>query len=562
MRSRREFIQLATVSAMLLATKPWNSVAAKQKLKTDDLLDFESKGQVTLLHLTDMHGQLNPVFYRPPSENFGVGKFEGIPPHLVGEAFLEHFGILPNTPLAYAHTMVDYVPLAMEYGKLGGLDHTSTLIKAIRSERGDDKVLLLDGGDTWQGSYTSLKTQGEDMVQVMKALGTEAMVGHWEFTFGQQRLKELIDKLEYPFLGGNVFDTEWDEPVFESTAFFEKGGVSVAVIGQHFPYTPIANPNYMVKGWSFGIRPEVLQKNVDEAKKQGAEIVVLLSHNGFDVDQKLAAMIQGIDVILTGHTHDAIPKGIRIKDTLLLSSGSHGKYLGRVDLKVKNGKVVETSSNLIPVFSDVVTPDKEMTQLIKKIRSPYEKECNRIIGKTENLLYRRGNFNGSWDDVICDAIMQERDTEISLSPGFRWGTSLLPGQNITVDDIYSQTSMNYPEVYRIEMTGKMIKDLLEDVCDNIFNPDPFFQQGGDMVRVGGLSYKCHPKNKIGNRISNLRIISSDMLLESNQKYVVGGWGSVNQNVKGPAIYNLLENFILEKKVIKVSSRETVKIVGM
>ena len=562
MRSRREFIQLATVSAMLLATKPWNSVAAKQKLKTDDLLDFESKGQVTLLHLTDMHGQLNPVFYRPPSENFGVGKFEGIPPHLVGEAFLEHFGILPNTPLAYAHTMVDYVPLAMEYGKLGGLDHTSTLIKAIRSERGDDKVLLLDGGDTWQGSYTSLKTQGEDMVKVMKALGIEAMVGHWEFTFGQQRLKELIDKLEYPFLGGNVFDTEWDEPVFESTAFFEKGGVSVAVIGQHFPYTPIANPNYMVKGWSFGIRPEVLQKNVDDAKKQGAEIVVLLSHNGFDVDQKLAAMIEGIDVILTGHTHDAIPKGIRIKDTLLLSSGSHGKYLGRIDLKVKNGKVVETSSNLIPVFSDVVTPDKEMTQLIKKIRSPYEKECNRIIGKTESLLYRRGNFNGSWDDVICDAIMQERDTEISLSPGFRWGTSLLPGQNITVDDIYSQTSMNYPEVYRIEMTGKMIKDLLEDVCDNIFNPDPFFQQGGDMVRVGGLSYKCHPKNKIGNRISNLRIISSDMLLESNQKYVVGGWGSVNQNVKGPAIYNLLENFILEKKVIKVSSRETVKIVGM
>ena len=562
MRSRREFIQLASVSAMLLATKPWNSVAAKQKLKMEDLLEFDTKGQVTLLHLTDMHGQLNPVYYRPPSENFGVGKFEGIPPHLVGEAFLEHFGILPNTPLAYAHTMVDYVPLAMEYGKLGGIDHTSTLIKAIRSERGNDKVLLLDGGDTWQGSYTSLKTQGEDMVEVMKALGTEAMVGHWEFTFGQERLKELIDKLEYPFLGGNVFDTEWDEPVFDSTAFFEKGGVSVAVIGQHFPYTPIANPSYMVKDWSFGIRPEVLQKNVDKAKRQGAEIVVLLSHNGFDVDQKLASMIEGIDVILTGHTHDAIPKGIRIKDTLILSSGSHGKYLGRVDLKVKNGKVVETSSNLIPVFSDVVAPDQEMTKLIKKIRSPYEKECNRIIGKTDNLLYRRGNFNGSWDDVICDAIMQERDTEISLSPGFRWGTTLLPGQNITIDDIYSQTSMNYPEVYRIEMTGKTIKDLLEDVCDNIFNPDPFFQQGGDMVRVGGLSYTCNPKNKIGNRINNLRIISSDIPLESNQKYVVGGWGSVNKNVKGPAIYNLLENFISEKKVIKASRRETVKIVGM
>ena len=476
MRSRREFIQLASISAMLFASRPWNALAAKQQLKTEDLLKFDTKGQVTLLHLTDIHGQLKPVYFRPPSENFGVGEFEGIPPHLVGKAFLKHFGISPNTPLAYAHTMVDYVPLAMEYGKLGGLDRTSTLIKSIRAERGEDKVLLLDGGDTWQGSYTSLKTQGADMVEAMKFLGTNAMVGHWEFTFGQKRLKELIKEMGYPFLGGNVFDTEWDEPVFESTSFFERGGVNIAVIGQHFPYTPIANPSYMVEGWSFGIKPEVIQKNVDKARKKGAEIVVLLSHNGFDVDQKLASMINGIDVILTGHTHDAIPKGIKIKNTLLLSSGSHGKYLGRIDLKVKNGRVVESSSNLIPVFSDVIPPDKEMVKLIKKIRAPYEEECNRIIGQTDTLLYRRGNFNGTWDDLICDTIMQERDTEISLSPGFRWGTTLLPGQKITIDDVYSQTSMNYPEVYRVEMTGKMIKEILEDVCDNIFNPDPFFQQ--------------------------------------------------------------------------------------
>ena len=562
MRSRREFIQLASISAMLFASQSWNTLAAKQKLRTEDLLKFDSKGQVTLLHLTDIHGQLKPVYYRPPSENFGVGNFEGIPPHLVGKAFLEHFRISPNTPLAYAHTMVDYVPLAKEYGKLGGLDRTSTLIKAIRSERGENKVLLLDGGDTWQGSYTSLKTQGADMVEAMKLLGTNAMVGHWEFTFGQKRLEELIKKMGYPFLGGNVFDTEWDEPVFESTSFFERGGVNIAVIGQHFPYTPIANPSYMVKGWSFGIRPEVIQKNVTKARKKGAEIVVLLSHNGFDVDQKLASMIDGIDVILTGHTHDAIPKGIKIKNTLLLSSGSHGKYLGRIDLKVKNGRVVESSSNLIPIFSDVISPDKEMTQLINKIRDPYEEECNRVIGQAETLLYRRGNFNGTWDDVICDTIMQERDTEISLSPGFRWGTTLLPGQNITIDDIYSQTSMNYPEVYRVEMTGKMIKEILEDVCDNIFNPDPFFQQGGDMVRVGGLTYTCHPKNKIGQRISDLRTTSNDKPLESNKKYIVGGWGSVNPNVKGPPIYDLLEKYISSKKVIKPNNLNTIKILGM
>ena len=561
MQSRREFLQLATITAMLIGGKSWSAVAAKQEISENDLLKFDSKGQITLLHITDIHGQLKPVFFRPPSENFGIGKYEGIPPHLVGKVFLDYFGIEPNTPLAYAHTMLDYVPLAREYGKLGGLDRTASLIKKIRAERGEDKVLLLDGGDTWQGSYTSLKTQGEDMLEAMNLLKPDAMVGHWEFTLGQERLSELIDKIDFPFLGGNVFDTEWDEPVFESTSYFEKGGVKVAVIGQHFPYTPIANPRYLVDGWSFGIRPEIIQKNINKAKKNGAEVVVLLSHNGFDVDQKLASILDNVDVILTGHTHDAIPRAIKIKNTLLLSSGSHGKYLGRIDLKVDNGKVVDFSSNLIPIFSDVIQPDPEMTRLIDKIREPYEEECNRVVGEAETLLYRRGNFGGPWDSVICDAIIQERDTEISLSPGFRWGTTLLPGQKITIDDIYSQTSMNYPEVYRTEMNGETIKNLLEDVCDNIFNPDPFFQQGGDMVRVGGMTYTCQPKETMGNRISDLKLSNGEKI-ESQKKYTIGGWGSINPKVEGPPIYKLLEDYVSGEKIIKPKHNNPVKIMGI
>ena len=562
MQSRREFLQLASITAMLIGSSNWNSVAAKQQITENDLLKFDAKGQITLLHLTDIHGQLKPVYFRPPSENFGIGKYEGIPPHLVGKTFLDYFGIAPNTPLAYAHTMLDYVPLAREYGQLGGLDRTASLIKKIRAERGEDKVLLLDGGDTWQGSYTSLKTQGEDMLEAMKLLKPDAMVGHWEFTLGQERLNELIEKIDFPFLGGNVFDTEWDEPVFESTSYFEKGGVKIAVIGQHFPYTPIANPRYLVEGWSFGIRPETIQENIDKAKSKGAEVIVLLSHNGFDVDQKLAAILDNVDVILTGHTHDAIPRAIKIKNTLLLSSGSHGKYLGRIDLKVDNGKVIDSSSNLIPIFSDIIQPDPEMNKLIDKIRKPYEEECNRVVGEAETLLYRRGNFGGPWDSVICDAIIQKRDTQISLSPGFRWGTTLLPGQKITIDDIYSQTSMNYPEVYRTEMSGETIKNLLEDVCDNIFNPDPFFQQGGDMVRVGGMSYTCHPKNKMGNRISDLSLLSSGEKIEANKKYTIGGWGSINPDVKGPAIYNILEDYILDKQNISPMQNNPVTIKGM
>ena len=563
MRSRREFLQMAAVSASYFAATPnFARAAAQQRLTQDDLLKFESKGQVTLLHLTDIHGQLKPIYFRPPSENYGVGDFEGVPPHLVGETFLNHFSIPAGSAFAYAHTMVDYLSLAKSYGKLGGLDRTATLIKAIRAERGDNKVLLLDGGDTWQGSYCSLKTQGADMVAAMKALKPDAMVGHWEFTLGKERVEELVDEMGYPFLGSNCFDTEWDERVFQSTAYFERGGIKVAVIGQHFPYTPIANPSHLVEGWSFGIRPDEIQSNIDEARDNGAEIIVLLSHNGFDVDQKLAADISGIDVILTGHTHDAVPEAVRIGKTLVLSSGSHGKYLGRIDLKVEGGQVVDASSTLIPVFSDVISPDSEITSLISQLRAPYEAECNRVIGKAGSLLYRRGNFNGSWDDVICDAIREERDVEIALSPGFRWGTTLLPDQPITIDDMYSQTAMNYPAVYRTEMTGEQLKIMLEDVCDNLFNPNPYYQQGGDMVRVGGLSYECAPKEVMGNRIQNMVFTPTGAPIEANKSYVVGGWASVNPDTEGPAIYDLLENYIQRKNLIIPSSAGAVTVKGM
>ena len=563
MRSRREFLQMAAVSASYFSATPnFARAAAQQRLTQDDLLKFESKGQVTLLHLTDIHGQLKPIYFRPPSENYGVGDFEGVPPHLVGETFLNHFSIPVGSAFAYAHTMVDYLSLAKSYGKLGGLDRTATLIKAIRAERGDNKVLLLDGGDTWQGSYCSLKTQGSDMVAAMKALKPDAMVVHWEFTLGKERVEELVDEMGYPFLGSNCFDTEWDERVFQSTAYFERGGIKVAVIGQHFPYTPIANPSHLVEGWSFGIRPDEIQSNIDEARDNGAEIIVLLSHNGFDVDQKLAADISGIDVILTGHTHDAVPEAVRIGKTLVLSSGSHGKYLGRIDLKVEGGQVVDASSTLIPVSSDVISPDSEMKSLISQLRAPYEAECNRVIGKAGSLLYRRGNFNGSWDDVICDAIREERDVEIALSPGFRWGTTLLPDQPITIDDMYSQTAMNYPAVYRTEMTGEQLKIMLEDVCDNLFNPNPYYQQGGDMVRVGGLSYECAPKEVMGNRIQNMVYTPTGAPIEANKSYVVGGWASVNPDTEGPAIYDLLENYIQRKNLIIPSSSGAVTVKGM
>lgn len=563
MFTRRDFLQYSAVAAAVTGFGGnLSKVAAQQSITQQDLLKFDSRGKLTLLHLTDIHAQLKPVYFRPPSENFGVGAFEGIPPHLVGENFLKHFGLERGSALAYAHTMVDYVAMARAYGKLGGLDRTATLINAIRAERGDDNVILLDGGDTWQGSYTALKTNAQDMVDCMSLLRPDAMVGHWEFTLGTDRVLELVDQLDFPFLASNIVDTDWEEPVFESTQMLERGGSTVAVIGQAMPYTPIANPRWMFPEWSFGIRVEALQENVNAARDAGAEVVVVLSHNGFDVDQKLATVLDGVDVILTGHTHDAVPEAININNTLVLSSGSHGKYLGRIDLDVKNGKVVDYNSTLIPVFSDVIEPDKAMSDMINSVREPHEAELNRVLAKNDSLLYRRGNFNGTWDDILCEGMIEERDAELSFSPGFRWGSTLLPGDDITVDDLYHQTAMSYPSVYRLEFSGQRIHEILEDVCDNLFNVDPFFQQGGDMVRVGGMGYTCAPKEAMGSRISNMTLLKTGEPIDPKRNYVVAGWASVNEGVEGPAIYDLMQDWLAKQSTIDVKANQSVKITGV
>ncbi len=562
MFSRREFLQVsAAAGALLGGTSLLRPAAAQQTITQDDLLAFDPVGNVTLLHVTDIHAQLVPVYFREPSVNLGVGEVSGLPPHITGKDFLSTFDLTPGSYQAYSMASTDFLALAKEYGRIGGMDRMATLVNAIRAER-PTQTLFLDGGDTWQGSYTSLQTQGEDMVRVMNAMKTDAMTAHWEFTYGTDRVEELIEKMDFPFLAANVRDTDWEEPVFESTSYFERGGVKVAVIGQAFPYTPIANPRYMIPSWSFGIREKELQESVDEARAEGAELVVLLSHNGFDVDRKLASNVTGLDVILTGHTHDAVPEAIKVGKTLLIASGSHGKFLSRLDLDIRDGEVKDFRYRLIPVLSDVIASDPEMAAVIKDVRAPYEADVTRVLGKTESLLYRRGNFNGTFDDLICDALLSERDAQIALSPGFRWGATLLPGQDITVDDVYNMTAITYPNAYRNEMTGQMLKDILEDVADNLFNTDPYYQQGGDMVRVGGMGYRIDPTKAIGSRISDMTLLSTGASIDPSESYVVAGWASVNEGTEGPPIYDVVSDYIEKAGTVSVKQNDSVKIVGI
>ena len=564
MLSRRDFLQVGMATTAIYGSSGFGNfskLAAQQKLKQEDLLEFDTYGNVSLIHVTDIHGQLKPIYFREPEINLGVGNALGQVPHITGANFRRMYGINDGSPSHYALTHNDFSALAQQYGRVGGLDRVATVIKAIRADRPD--AILLDGGDTWHGSYTCHHSQGQDMVNVMNALKTEAMTFHWEFTLGSDRVHEIIDTLPFPALGQNIFDAEWDEPAdyFKPYTFFERGGSKIAVIGQAFPYMPIANPGWMFPEYSFGIRDENMQAMVDEVRGLGAELVVVLSHNGFDVDKKMASIVSGIDIILSGHTHDALPEPVLINETVIVASGSNGKFVSRVDLDVRNGKMMGFKHKLIPIFSDVITPDPDIAALIDEERAPYKSQLSEVIGQSESLLYRRGNFNGTWDDLICQAMIEEREVDISMSPGVRWGPSILPGQDITREDIWNVTSMSYGKVYRTEMTGEFLHVILEDVADNLFNPDPYYQQGGDMVRIGGMGYRIDINKPQGRRISDLTLLKTGERIDPSKNYIVAGWASVNEGTEGPQIWDLVENYIRRNGSVKVNPNNSVNVIG-
>lgn len=564
MISRRDFLQVGMAASAIVGASgfgEWGRLAAQQRLTQDQLLEFDTYGNVSLIHITDIHGQLKPLHFREPSVNIGVGGNKGAVPHVTGADFRKLYGIEDGSPSHYALSSGDFSALAQTYGRVGGLDRMATVIKAIRADRPD--AILLDGGDTWHGSYTCLKTGGQDMVNVMNTLEPDAMTFHWEFTLGSDRVNELVEQLPFAALGQNIFDAEWDEPaeLFPPYKMFERGGTKIAVIGQAFPYMPIANPGWMFPEYAFGIRDENMAAMVAEVRAKGAECVVVLSHNGFDVDKKMASVVPGIDVILSGHTHDALPEAALVGQTIIVPSGSNGKFVSRVDLDIRDGRMMGYRTKLIPIFSDVITPDVDTKAVIDAERAPYEAEMAEVIGQTDSLLYRRGNFNGTWDDLICDALISERDAEIALSPGVRWGPSMIPGQDITREDIFGVTSMTYGEAYRTKMSGEFLKVILEDVADNIFNPDPYYQQGGDMVRTGGLGYRIDVSKPQGERISNMTLLNTGELIDPSRDYVVAGWASVNEDTEGPQIWDVVESHIAKLGTVTVQDNNSVEVIG-
>jgi S-sulfosulfanyl-L-cysteine sulfohydrolase len=554
---RRDLITFAGAAALCGALP-----RLARSADSSSIYDLERFGNARILHMTDTHAQLQPAYFREPSVNLGIGAMQGRPPHLVGHAFLDRFGIGPDSADAYAFTCLDFEKSAAHFGKLGGFAHLRTLVERLRSDAGPGRSLLLDGGDLWQGTGQANTMQGADMVEAANLLGIEAMTGHWEFTYGEAALRSNLERFKGEFLAQNIFLTEeaafndakaFDSAsgrVFKPATIKEIGGHRVAVIGQAFPYVPIAHPKRFTPDWTFGIRDDELQKLVNALRSNDkVDAVVLLSHNGMDVDLKLASRVRGIDVILGGHTHDAIPQPIPVANaggtTLVTNAGSNGKFLGVLDLELARGKVSDVRYRLLPVFSELLKPDAAMQALIEKIRAPHAAAYAEKIATADRLLYRRGNFSGTMDQLICDALRAELDAEIALSPGFRWGTSVLPRQPLTMEDVMAETAITYPETYVQNMTGSQIKDILEDVCDNLFNADPYYQQGGDMVRVGGFAYSCTPAESVGRRISDLKLDNGGNI-EAGKSYKVAGWASVNAQ-QGMPMWDVFAKHLRSRK---------------
>jgi sulfur-oxidizing protein SoxB len=552
--SRRDFLQalaIASAGGLSLQSNFANAQSTAQKF-----YDLPKFGNVHFLHYTDCHAQLLPIYFREPNVNLGIGGQEGKTPHLVGEYFLKANGITSGSRDAHAFTYLDYVAAAQNYGKMGGFAHMATLIKQMKANR--PGALLLDGGDTWQGSGTALWTNGQDMVDAALALGVDVMTPHWEMTLGEKRVMEIVNgdfKGKVSFIAQNIKTADFGDMVFNPYVMKVQNGIQVAIIGQAFPYTPIANPRYFTPDWTFGIQEENMQKTIDEVRSKGAKVVVLLSHNGMDVDLKMASRVRGLDAILGGHTHDGVPIPVKVKNaggiTLVTNAGSNSKFLGVLDVDVKGGKPVDFRYKLFPIFSNMIPADQTMSKLITKIRAPYEAKLNEKLAITEGLLYRRGNFNGSFDQLILDGLMAQKNAEIAFSPGFRWGTSLLPGQAITRENLLDQTAITYPYTTVTNMTGETIKTILEDVADNLFNPDPYYQQGGDMVRVGGMQYTIDPVQTAGKRITDMRL--NGKAIEASKTYKVAGWAPVSEEAKnagGEAIWDVMERHLRDVKVVK------------
>jgi len=574
-------------------------VTASAKI-SDDFYDLPMSGNVRILHTTDFHGQLQPVYFREPNVNLGVGDAFGRPPHLVGKNLLDAMNIKPDTPESYAYTYLDFENAAAKYGKMGGFPQMKTLLDRLREQAGGrQNTVTLDGGDLWQGSGTSLWTRGVDMVEASNILGIDVMVGHWEFTYKEEEVLSNVSLFKGDFIGQNVrvkedslmsegystmvekFDGRglYDEDAglaFQPYVIKEINGAKICIVGQAFPRTANANPPEFFPDWSFGLREDDMIELVQAIREEEKpDAVVLLSHNGMDVDIKMAERVPGLNAVFGGHTHDGVPEPIKVKNVegnecWVTNAGSNGKFVGVMDFDIADGEVKGMSYNMMPILANELPADKEMQAFIDQMRSTkYDENIveSRVkamhynksrLGKTyaeileeklaiaDRVLYRRGNFMGTWDQVLCNALREEYSADVAMSAGVRWGTTTLKGDWITMEDVMTQCSMTYGETYVSEMTGKDLLNVLEQVADNLFDPDPYLQSGGDMVRVGGLDYTIDPSKPLYERITNARL-DNGHLIEADQKYKVAGWAQVNRTPEGRLMWDVVHDYIINNK---------------
>jgi S-sulfosulfanyl-L-cysteine sulfohydrolase len=523
MISRREFLQMLALAA---AGPGLHGSLAQARTLAETMYAPAKFGDVSLIHLADRHAQLLPQYYREPSARVGVGQGRNEPPFLVGEHLLERFRVMPSTPHAHALTHLRFEDAAVVYGKVGGVAHLATVVNQLRATRPD--ALLLDSGDSWVGSGLAEWTQGRDGAEVSRLLGVDAMTGDWEFALGADQLKMLLAgeaKGRTSFLAQNVRERGGGARPFRPHSIYFVGGHPVGVIGLAYPHIGRYGVKNFVPDWEFGLDEPGLQASVDSVRARGVRLVVLMSHAGLPADLKLAKRLRGVDVILSGHSHDPMPQPFVVRgqsnQTLVVSGGAHGKFLGLLDLRMGDSGVLDYRYSLLPIFSRLIKPDAEMAAAVDRLRQPYAARLDETLAITEGALYRRDTFKGPFDQLVLDILRSTTKAEIAIGPGYRFGATLLPGDAITWQHIldYTAGERGYCEE---ELSGAEIRNRLEAWSDEVFNPDPYEQSGEDMVRTAGLDFECDPAADHGRRIR--RAFVGKQSLEDGRRYKVVSWG--------------------------------------
>lgn len=400
------------------------------------------------------------------------------------------------------------------YIRAGGYPRISAYINKVRKEK-DNKVVVLDGGDTFHGTLPVVDSKGMILTSYLNEMKIDAMTAHWEFAYGPKHFSSLLNALNYPMLAINCYDKTTDKLVFDPYLIKEVNGLKIGIIGIAATIIDKTMPQHFAEGLYFSLGNEELPGYIAELKDQDVDLVILLSHLGFPQEVKLAQEVDGIDVLLSAHTHNRVYEPALVNDTIIFQSGCHGSFLGHLDLVVENKKIVDYKHQLV-VLDESLDEDLDMKAAIEKDLEPYKEQLNKIVGRTGTDLNRSTVFESTMDNLLLQSMIDISGAELAFSNGWRYGAPI-PKGDIRENDLWNMIPVN-PPLSKVKLKGQEVWDMMEENLERTFSIDPYQQMGGYVKRVLGMNLYCKIENPYGERVQ--QIFVQGQALEKDRVYHV------------------------------------------